>query len=589
MRSLAVMRALVMAEWRDARVVVWGALILSLIVGAAFHTVMSVRFSELGLACWLAAPMAAAFAIVLAAEVVGGGTSGRRFETLVMLPARISTLFMAKVAFLLIATSGFFVWAIVTQGLIAGALGASEVAARSVLDLRHAIPVIVGGIALTGIALAFATAVSRPLPVVLLTVIVGIAGYLVVKQAPWKRWDLVPMQSEFVTAMARVGLLFFVAAGIAFVLAPAHRSGVGRRATIAIAIPFGLLAVFSGITAERLERSFRFAPGDGPFLIVNVQPSPNGRWIAVGVRRGRSNFTHCSWTWIVDRDSNSTRGLDRHHIAPLWWDAEDRLRAGWYSESIPDGSGRTNRFYISSLVDPATGSVLDGDDETTLITDDLARHVGNHEPNLLDIGRSIATAPWLKLTRTENREFVAIDARSGRRTVIWPSEPRALRAFLVGANRAIVTGSDWTRLVDVSTGEVVAATFGGQRLTAGLPSATKTNERFLAHEPNSSRWFVVDASRGDVIAGPFDFAFPRWVIGGDDARFITTGWRGYDSDESVLIDIETNTVTALERDMVGAIRIGPERLICWWRDHLDEIDAQGRLVRRLLSSPKEDA
>ncbi len=338
-----------------------------------------------------------------------------------------------------------------------------------------------------------------------------------------------------------------------------------------------------------MERFFTFRPGTGAAVLRTVHPSEDGRFIALGVLRPQADpfsASVCEWTWMLDTSDGSLRALDRHHVAPSSWVNSDVLCVTGRQNVLASvrSESRDGRFWCidahtlekrESLRPPLPERQLLSIDglgclwiedgrRTTFRIAEPVKCFAHHAPRVL-------------VSREPDR-LVVQDLRTHDEIVLDDTFAR-IREVLFSADdrRVVVAGRDGVRVFDSASGARVAWPI---RQEAMLRACSGAERSFLLVTTLPERdSFVIDAADGRVVVGPIEGLSTFWAAARNGARFVYQSWCG--GHPRRMFDLDAGTSALLDPDVQGLHVVDADHLYTWTHEHIDEIDARGKVLRRL--------
>ncbi len=363
------LRVLLYKEWRDQRVLLSGALVLSALLIAAAKLLGGPRFDPELREHFVLPACLAVIAIVLAAESFVRDSHTGMERTLLRLPLTRSLVWFAKVGFVALASLGSLVFlSMLEDGL--RFLEHRPLAASSLVSIPTTLLLLAAVMACAALAAACVIRHS------LLAALLGLAALAGV---PLLAWLLLPSRfSGWIDVVLNswypAELLLFITLGLllgswlAFRVRRPHALVLRRAGAAALGSSALLLPAIAG-TAWKHSWALDIVPFSASARIFQVAASPDGRFLAV---QAEQTWTpRCDWfpvsrkppgnhdrvrreVWILDRSTGAWNEIDgRFRMLAGWaaWDERSRLE----TISMPDEFGESE--YLLEHIDPTTSTI----------------------------------------------------------------------------------------------------------------------------------------------------------------------------------------------------------------------------------------
>ncbi len=304
---------------------------------------------------WFGTAAAALCGLLIASDLVASDVSTGRMDALASLPTGLGRIWAAKVTHLVVATLAFGVYALtVTTALYAlRASGAANTAMQGASG---------EAIARTPIALVPAFAAlffSTLLPRGFAATVAGVATVGAPAFAMWSIdfWALGIDAGDtiLVAVPATISALLLAGSLVAFTRGPIHSRSLVRKWALALLIPICIGVPTGAAAIATVEAHTSFVPGDEDVNIYRIDPSPDGRYLALHVKRFGARRAH---VWIVNVESGAVHVVDGTYVIPAEpaWTAAGTFRV-WECDLFrwPGSNANDVKRAVMRWVEPTDG------------------------------------------------------------------------------------------------------------------------------------------------------------------------------------------------------------------------------------------
>jgi len=349
-------------------------------------------------------------------------------------------------------------------------------------------------------------------------------------------------------ALIVAGIVFFLAARMAFLRGPIHSGSKARLGALAFGVLAVVLIPLGSGTAYAVHSWFAVKPGSSSNLVRRMAASPDGRYLAVQWTN-RRGFVGRNWNsvgdyaarvWVIDLETGKRVEVPARSTELLYeptpWTAEGQLQVWTRKSSAVRQDGQIVRDSPLSkrIIDPATGETL---------KEERVYRVPAAPSGPGPFGRRVS---WAKVEQrgaagVEGRQRWVLDWQDGRAMQVFdgvkPPIPTRVEGVVLhwGAGRELVRHDLKTHTKTIllkNKMERAPPVYGspdGKRLITWVEEGT----------------IVLDATTGKRLAGPWK-AFAQWDGNSAGSRFVSfTTNDETDRGTCTVVDLETGRETPI--------------------------------------------